>query len=87
MKVSVADAKNHLPKLIHDAEKEPVEILRRGELVAAIVSRELYLRMPKGDCHAAVMSWREKYKDDLESEAWLPARDEDPSGGRNFSWE
>ena len=35
-RVSVAEAKNKLPALLHEAETEPVEIVRRGKPVAVV---------------------------------------------------
>src|ERR1700683_1209858 len=44
-RVSVAEAKNTLPALLHEAEAEPVEIVRRGKPVAVILSRANYDRL------------------------------------------
>ncbi len=44
-RVSVAEAKNHLPALLHDAESAPIEIVRRGRPVAVLVSRATYDRL------------------------------------------
>lgn len=43
-RVSVAEAKNNLPALIHEAEssRRPVEITRRGKTVAILVSSAAY---------------------------------------------
>ena len=41
-RVSVAEAKNKLPALLHEAEVEPVEIVRRGKSVAVLLSRSRY---------------------------------------------
>jgi prevent-host-death family protein len=45
-RVSVAEAKNKLPALIHEAEAngDPVEITRRGKTVAVLVSSTEYGR-------------------------------------------
>ncbi len=43
--VSVAEAKNTLPALLHEAESAPVEIVRRGKPVAVILSRASYDRL------------------------------------------
>jgi prevent-host-death family protein len=43
--VSVAEAKNTLPALLHEAEAGPVEIVRRGKPVAVILSRVSYDRL------------------------------------------
>lgn len=44
-RVSVAEAKNKLPALLHEAEAEPVEIVRRGKPVAVILSRASFDRL------------------------------------------
>jgi prevent-host-death family protein len=44
-RVSVAEAKNTLPALLHEAEAGPVEIVRRGKPVAVILSRANYDRL------------------------------------------
>ncbi len=44
-RVSVAEAKNTLPALLHEAESAPVEIVRRGQAVAVILSRAAYDRL------------------------------------------
>ena len=46
MRTSVADAKDALPSLIHDAEQgSPVEITRRGEPVAVLVGYQAWQRL------------------------------------------
>ena len=43
---SIAEAKNHLPRLVHAVEREgAVEITRRGRPVAMLVSMEEYGRL------------------------------------------
>ena len=44
-RVSVAVAKNTLPALVHEAEAEPIEIVRRGKPVAVLLSRASYDRL------------------------------------------
>ena len=58
--VSVAEAKNRLPSLLHDAERAPVQIVRRGKPIAVIVSRTAYdrLRGQHTDAWAALQRWR-----------------------------
>lgn len=48
-RVSVAEAKNRLPALIHEAESSrvPVEITRRGKTVAVLLSSASYERRGK----------------------------------------
>ena len=40
---SIADAKNHLPRLVHEVERgSPVELNRRGRPVAILLSMEQF---------------------------------------------
>lgn len=59
-RVSLADAKNRLPALLHEVEQAPVEIVRGGKGVAVIVSRAAYDRMRgrKPDAWEALERWR-----------------------------
>ena len=85
-RVSVAEARNRLPALIHEAENEPVEIVRRGKPVAVLVSREDFDRIaPRPSFYQGIMAWREKYKDELDDDEWLPARDAGP-GRESPKW-
>jgi antitoxin Phd len=44
--VTIAEAKNELPKIVHRAERgQSIEITRRGRPVAVIVSIQDYLRL------------------------------------------
>lgn len=46
MMISIADAKNHLPALVHQAEAgHAVTISRRGKAVAVMVSVDEYVRL------------------------------------------
>ena len=62
--VSIADAKNTLPKLIHRAESgEVVHITRRGTPVAVLVSESHFERLGAAsarDCWQAIEEWRSK---------------------------
>ena len=81
-RVSVAQARNNLPALIHETETEPIEIVRRGKPVAVLVSREDFDRItPRPSFYEAMLQWRKKYEAELDGEGWLPKRDESP--GRN----
>lgn len=43
---SIAEARSNLPKLIREAEAgQPVELTRRGEPVAVLISRQQYERL------------------------------------------
>jgi prevent-host-death family protein len=90
---SIAEAKNHLPRLVHEAEEgAAVEITRRGKPVAVLLSIEEYQRLapplPKTDFWETYQEWRKKY--DVEhldldpDEIYKDVRDKSP--GRDFSW-
>ena len=91
--VSVAEAKNTLTRLIHDAEHgETVHITRRGQPVAVLLSKDEYERLksgePKKDLWQAIQEWRAQATFDWpeltpeEVDSW---RDRSP--GREFSWD
>ena len=63
---SVAEAKNHLPAMIHEAEAgESVEITRHGRPVAVVMSMNEYrrLRGVRPDLWAAYTAWRARGPD------------------------
>lgn len=85
-RVSVAEARNNLPALIHESETQPIEIVRRGKPVAVLVSREVFDRLPpRPSFYVSLMAWRKKYESDLDDDVWLPKRDESP-GRKTPSW-
>ncbi|MDD4930272.1 MAG: type II toxin-antitoxin system Phd/YefM family antitoxin [Gallionella sp.] len=90
MKIStIAQAKNHLPKLIHAAEAgDDIRISRHGKLVAVLISAERYqqrFNAGKG-VFQAIMQWREKQPglelSDDEVDSWR-----DRSAAREFEWD
>lgn len=68
-RVSVAEAKDNLPALIHEAEAShaPVEITRRGKIVAVLLSSADYERRvePKEGIVEIAARIREKYGKDF----------------------
>lgn len=87
-RVSVADAKNRLPALIHEADAAPIEVLRRGKPVAVILSREAYDRLiGKGaGVWAAIESYRAGHDlRELDAETAFATRDRS-SRGRPVRW-
>lgn len=92
--VSVAEAKNRLPALLHEAsESGPIAIFRYDQPVAVIVAHEEFMRLQRQrrarpGAFAAVMKWRERYRDDLEeldiARALEPKRDQTPA--RPVKW-
>ena len=85
-RVSVAEARNNLPALIHETETEPIEIMRRGKPVAVLISRGDFDRMPpQPSFYEAMLAWRKRYGRELDDEVWLPKRDQSP-GRKPPSW-
>lgn len=91
--VSIAEAKNTLTRLIHEAEQgETVHITRRGKPVAVLVSEDAYERLKfleqKTDVWQAIQAWRKNSSFDWpeltpeEVDSW---RDRSP--GREYSWD
>jgi len=70
-RVSVAEAKNNLPALLHEAaETGPIEIVRYDEPVAVIVAHDDFQRLRRGPraprgTWAAIAKWRRDHADIL----------------------
>ena len=63
-RVSIAEARDHLPSLIRSAEHgEPVELTRRGKMVAVLVSSRDYERLKTGrpDLWEAIQKFRSEH--------------------------
>ncbi len=87
----IAKAKSQLARLVHQVEAgPPVELTRRGQPVAMVISIHDYQRLTSSghDAWDAVRSLRESY--DMEALDIDPdeifALERDPSSGRDFSW-
>jgi prevent-host-death family protein len=91
--VSIAEAKNALTRLIHEAERgEAIHITRHGKPVAVLLSQETYeqltSREQKMDFWEAMQAWRAQTRFDWpeltpeEVDSW---RDRSP--GREYSWD
>lgn len=69
-KFSIAEARNNFAALIRDVEEtdQPVEVTRRGQPVAVILSTEQYALLlgqeRKRDFWQAYQEWREKWQVD-----------------------
>ena len=90
--VSIAEAKNTLTHLIHEAERgEAIHITRHGKPVAVLLSEAAYEQLKsweqKTDFWQAIQAWRTQVSFDWpeltpeEVESW---RDRAP--GREYSW-
>jgi prevent-host-death family protein len=62
---SVAEARDKLPALVHEAERgRPVRITRRGKRAAVLISEAEYRRShggARGGLAAAIQAWRARY--------------------------
>lgn len=88
---SIAQAKDHLGRLVHEAEVgPPVELTRRGRPVAMVVSVPEFERLsrPRRDFWEVCEDVRRRF--DLETLEIDPdevfAVPRDPSPGKDFSW-
>jgi antitoxin Phd len=87
---SIAQARDHLPGIIHEVERGvPVELTRRGKPVAVIVSLQDYRRLSAGKVGfwEALQKWRESVdleELDIGPEYFDALRDRSP--GRDFRW-
>ena len=88
---SIAEAKAHLAKLVHQVEEGPaIELTRRGRPVAMLISIPAYERL-KGEPQApfdSVAQVRRAYNFeslDIDPDEVFAA-EKDPSPGKDFSW-
>jgi prevent-host-death family protein len=65
--VSIADAKNHLTELLYEAEDgQPVQVTRRGQPVAVLVSEAEYARLLSAAAAAAdFAAWAQDWRGQL----------------------
>jgi prevent-host-death family protein len=88
-RVSVAEAKNTLPALLHEAESDPIEIVRRGKPVAVLLSRAAYDRL-RGK-HEGVWAALERFRathdlEDLDAPSALTGLRDSNTEGRPVRW-
>ncbi|MEZ4224644.1 MAG: type II toxin-antitoxin system Phd/YefM family antitoxin [Polyangiaceae bacterium] len=87
-RVSIAEARADLPALVHEAEKRPVTIERRGKRVAVLLSAVEYDRLTGvgGDLWSAISHFRQSH--DVASLDLGGVFDDvrDRSPGRGFKW-
>ncbi len=86
---SIAEARNQFAALIRDTEESnrPVQVTRRGQPVAVIISAEEYARLlanqPERDFWAACEEWRQKWDvsglDIDPEEIWGDVRERTPA--------
>mgnify|MGYP000916874249 CR=1 FL=1 len=89
---SIAEARNHLPEIVHNVEQETtIQLTRRGKPVAFLVSAQEYERLKKGrvDFWEAYLAFRTRYQlDEVDIDVdniFANVRDRSP--GREVSWE
>jgi prevent-host-death family protein len=88
-RVSVAEAKNTLPALLHEAEAAPIEIVRRGKPVAVILSSAGYdrLRGKSEGIWAAIERFRQSNDlDELDAARAFEGLRDKNTGGRRVRW-
>ncbi len=86
---SIAQARDRFTQLVQEVERgNPVEVTRRGQRVAVILSVEEYdrLRQPQQSFGEAVMLWRQQYDvanwtDDIDIDKTFNVRDRSPGRG------
>ena len=87
---SIAEARDHLPSLVHEAETgTTVELTRRGRPVAVLVARDEYERLTqeRTDFWSAYQDFLRRYPGLPEDETDdLLAGVRDSSPGRDVSW-
>lgn len=92
---SIAEARNQFAALIREVEEgdEPVQVTRRGEPVAVILSRDKYEQLlaqqSRLDFWQAYQAWRQKWQVDTwedEADPFAGIRDHSP-GRRVVLWE
>lgn len=75
MGVTIAEAKQTLPALVHEAERRgEIELTRRGKVVAYIVSAEQHARVPRRTFVESFEAWRARYGDVGDEPLALPER-------------
>ena len=81
-KYSIAEARQNLAAIVHELDnKQQIELTRRGEPVAVLLSIRAYRRLaePKVKFWDAYMAFREKYPEpDIEPEVFEGVRDRSP---------
>jgi prevent-host-death family protein len=86
-RVSVADAKNNLPALLHETEDHPVTIERRGTPVAVLVSADEYDRLtqPRRGLGQAIAAFRSAQRGDVDVDGFLDSISR-TTRGRRAPW-
>lgn len=84
---SIAEARDQFAALVHQVEKnnEPIQVTRRGESVAVILSQNVYQQLltqnSKLDTWQAYLAYMEQWQAeeiDIEGDIWAEIRDKSP---------
>jgi prevent-host-death family protein len=88
---SIAEARDHLPRIVHEAEDAgPIELTRRGRPVAVVISMRRYEEVTGGrrPLWEVIDAWRKEHDvqalDIDPDEVWGDVRDR--GAGRDFKW-
>ncbi len=82
---SIAESKNRLPAIIHEAEKnDPVFIHRRGKTVAVLLSVDSYERLKNGTPTGFLQSYA-RFRSRMEQQPHLCLESDDLEGLRDQS--
>ena len=92
---SVADAKNHLPRLIHQAEQgEPIHITRHGKPVAVLLAEREYARLITGQTQQeGFLDFLRQWRSLMATEGLTPLSEQEVDALRDktptpdFSWD
>jgi prevent-host-death family protein len=92
---SVAEAKNHLPRLIHQAEHgEPIHITRHGRPVAVLLAAQEYSRLTQEQTpQQGFLDFLETWRTRMAVEDDQPLSDNEIDSlrdkflGRDFTWD
>ncbi len=89
-KYSIAEARHNLAALVHELDTtDRIELTRRGEPVAVLLSMRVYRRLaaPKADFWDAYSKFRASFElDNLNIQPEVFAGVRDRGEGREFNW-
>ena len=85
---SIAQARHDLAAIVHELEQQsPIELTRRGEPVAVLLSLAEYHRLQagRGDFWGAYSAFREQFAPDMDDVDALLRNVRDPGPGREVA--
>lgn len=93
---TVADARNHLPRLIHQAEQgEAIHITRHGKPVAVLLAENEYTRLTEGKTpQQGFLDFTREWRARMATDELAPLSEQEvrelrtgATQGRDFSWD